>query len=512
MIFNLFRHGARNPFEDFPNMSFNKDRESYSDLTIVGMRQQYNLGKLLKNKYSNLFTNSFKTNQIKVYGSSQPRNAASAFGQVQGIFEDFSKRIINTPHQQELFTPPSASSISHPSNDFATPISLVRIGANDNSHNFMFDSDGQCPDLVESIEEILTENKQTYSSFFDDFYSIWENNGFPANEYSQTTTWDFESASKFSDALLSNLWTKTSSIDRNVLIHTLFFHSFIINMRFSNTTLSGYLNTPLFLEWKSLIENLKNDLENDEHKFEANLFSAHDTNVTFALNSLSKSDNLKCMFDFYNTNMKGKTFSSSTEYNTILSLINESECFINVTFASNIIVEIYHKGTADVEVQNDLAVKVYFNNKELTNLSISLDDFEDILDDAITSSFNSKCGMSDLTKGKGSLTIQIIVIIAFVFTIVMFILVSIMMILLSSQEQKKNEAKEAYTNQESKMELLGEGKTNKVEDDGIKEGQMTKANTSINKENLVDSLEEFNIQVEPQTPIPNQSTIKKIEN
>lgn len=468
-IFHLFRHGARNSTKESAKFPFEEGREAAGDLNLAGIRQQFNLGQLLLKKYPKVFDDSFHPNQINVYSSSFDRNSSSAFSQIYGILLDKNRTKVETPEQKELFSPPSSTADPSNSSEIALPIALARIGPTDSAHNFIFSPDFICPGFKAQVDELVLENKEKHKDFLNKIYEIWTNGGFLASEYSESTEWNFESGLDFSDALISFLWMRSSVSDFNTLAHSLFFRSFFVFMRYSDPELSGLLSSALFAEWKTILAKLKEDLKSGQHRLQVSFFSGHDTNLMSFLTWMTRKDVLSCMTDFYNSNMDGRTFDSEEAFLSIVTIMNASACFVNVSFASNILAEVFVRGTSGVEAHEDLAVKVFFNDRMIPTLSVPLSDFEELLSDGIHSNFYSKCGKEELHKGTAPTFLSVLVIICFVFTLLAFVLLMVLLVKISSTENKKK-PEMLYIPQESKKELLD---TINLENSNIKNSQFT---------------------------------------
>jgi hypothetical protein len=370
----------------------------------------------------------------------------------------------------------------------------VSIEPNDVPHNFMFDSDGQCPDLITSIDENISSNLESYKDFLNHFFSLLENNGYEAQKYIGSSAWDFHSCSHFIDTLVAHFWVQDSISSYNVLSHSIFFNTFFINMRFSDNDLCDALNTPLFEKWESLIAKLKSDIKDGIHRFEAKLFSAHDTNLIFFMNSLVPKDNLSCMFDFYNSNMKDKEFKTENEFIELITLMDSSECNINTNFASNIILEIYANEAFEKNDLEELFVKVFYNNKEIPSLSLSLDKFEDKLNDHKTSSFSRKCGNQDLNKGSNHVGLKVVAITSLIFMILALILVNVMLIINAKDESKqiklylKTDTEEDLIKSNDKELLktsISDIKTNSIQENDDKDKNINNNQFETNHDNKI---------------------------
>jgi len=83
-VLELFRHGARSAGKT--KYFQNWDDLGVSELTSVGMRQQYILGKALRQKYPDLLF-LYNPNKLYVFATGKERTIMSAAAQLQGIYE-----------------------------------------------------------------------------------------------------------------------------------------------------------------------------------------------------------------------------------------------------------------------------------------------------------------------------------------------------------------------------------------------------------------------------------------
>lgn len=80
MVINFFRHGARLPY--VPNhleLGLHEDPLiDDSDLTPIGMRQQYLLGRAIREKYRDFLDPQYNYANVEVYSSNRRRAIVSA--------------------------------------------------------------------------------------------------------------------------------------------------------------------------------------------------------------------------------------------------------------------------------------------------------------------------------------------------------------------------------------------------------------------------------------------------
>ena len=105
MIIEVFRHGARAPSSN----QYDSTWTNLGELTEVGMRMHYVLGKALALKYPNIFQ-SFDPSKIFVRSTDVNRTIMSVYSQLYGLFdgkgnsfpEDFPMNLTYPPYDQEI--------------------------------------------------------------------------------------------------------------------------------------------------------------------------------------------------------------------------------------------------------------------------------------------------------------------------------------------------------------------------------------------------------------------------
>jgi hypothetical protein len=415
------------------------------------MRQQYFLGKLIRQKFSNILNNSFKSTQITAYASSSRASVMSAMSQILGIMDVSNVRKIDTSDNSKLYMPPSVQNIGSFTNNEALPVFVSSVRAHNIEHDYMFNANSLCPELIDELNKKFENNGKVYKDVVDDMYKFLQNNNFEASKYSDSSEWTLETSGKFIEDYLSTFWIKNSVSSYNVLSHFSFYHSFLLNMRFFDQDLNKSLISPLLKEWINIFLKLQSDVQEENSRLELKLFSSDVATLVIFLNSILYKDNLTCLLNFYNFRIKDQTFNSMEEYQQIMDHMSQVECAKNTSFASNVIVEIYQQETPDKDPHEDLAVNVYYNNRALPQLSLSLEDFQELLQNHYNSNFGSNCGAADLNKVTSPLGIRVFAVVAFLLLIIMMILVTVMIAIRKDPNTKKVDL---YTTSESKKELI----------------------------------------------------------
>src|SRR5579872_3276163 len=85
---DLIRHGDRTPDFDIPNSPY-AWKEGFGKLTAIGLKQEYNLGSQLRNKYINqyhLLSNQYSKDTLYVRSTDMDRTILSAKSFLAGLY------------------------------------------------------------------------------------------------------------------------------------------------------------------------------------------------------------------------------------------------------------------------------------------------------------------------------------------------------------------------------------------------------------------------------------------
>ena len=108
MIIEVIRHGARVPIYAAGNADWVKGLQS-GDLTDVGKRQHYLLGKELVNKFKDFFGQKLAADEYYVRSSGFQRTVASAQSHLMGIWDHFPLTQLDFPNGDIRTVPPVVS-------------------------------------------------------------------------------------------------------------------------------------------------------------------------------------------------------------------------------------------------------------------------------------------------------------------------------------------------------------------------------------------------------------------
>jgi len=347
-IIEIFRHGARGPVGAYdPSWPVNQ----WGVLTPVGMRQQYILGKVLSQKYSNLLQSAYNSSQIYMLSDVTPRCIQSAYAQFYGMYLGFGPSL-NASYPTQLAVPPYqdarvqqlAASLPNSEAILNNNIpNIVNIVDSTNAMIFQGDRGFYCPNdanwVIENTND--TRAQEVWALFQDTINNI---NQYLNETQKLKTPNDLVS---FGDTMLANVADNRPLpggfsdpvLKNNITAAFLWFDFHLYSGQLIQRQLNAF----------NLIDTVLKQLtafRKGQNYYPVALYSGHDSNIMAMLGALGVISEECIMANFE---------SSTRNPNEALPYPN---CYFPY-FASNLIFEFYNS-------TDSAYVKVLYNNVALT--------------------------------------------------------------------------------------------------------------------------------------------------
>jgi hypothetical protein len=456
MIIEIFRHGARNPLHPLPTFDVDLSREDYEDLSTTGMRNHYDLGVLLREKYPDLIDNFLNNENFSIDVSAPRRTVASVYSQLTGMMSDQDKYItINTKDNSSLWTPPNSSVAGTDTGISALPegIKIFPLNVVGSETNFLFFGASVCPNISDAFNQSYDDGQIALEGLFKETYKVMERNNYDPKNLFLNDKWDVPNLFNLSDTFLSQTFNKSDFLfNWEEFLHMDMVHTIRENVHGNNSSVNKVANTLMFNKWRKQIEDYENYLSNPKKHHKpplVNLYSAHDLTLTMILKSLIKKDNVDCIIDLYKKYVKTAVVNNEKEYKAIMEKMDAEKCIDTVAFASQLIFEIFSEEQDDIKnkdnnvlgnTENNLKVRCLMNNHPVPidgKLYIPIKDFKKLLEKNSVKYFNIQCGSPLIYTQTRSKALKVFVIIFLLFAILALI-AAILVNFLEPKDHLKN--------------------------------------------------------------------------
>jgi hypothetical protein len=287
MVTSLFRHGARSPSINDLKLEWVK-QVGEGNLTNVGMRQHYLLGKLIKKNYPDLFDYSKFTNYDYFLRSSPTwRTMQSAQSHLHGIYqggetidEGFGAEITNelTENINPKFSPLDVNITQKKALPYG--FGAFPIVTGNPKFDFLFKLKDSCPNLVTLMKPSRKEKEQIYDNVPKDTYEALDKLGFKPSQFGAKGTdgWNLNRVYRLTDSIIADYYYTGKlypGIDEQLFKKLEIVSSMSFLLEYSTDEIVRMWTDGLS---KAVLEGIDGKIKGTiPHKFR--MYSGHDSNV-----------------------------------------------------------------------------------------------------------------------------------------------------------------------------------------------------------------------------------------
>jgi len=386
-VIQLFRHGARAPLEAYDPSWASSD---LGRLTVLGLKQQFYLGKNISELYPELVGSTYSPDNISVLANNVNRCIDSAIVQLSTLYLGKNSTLMNDSNPQEI----EQSSLMQQLDDhlpesekFSGDVVPVQVDVVDSTNEIVFL--GQSPQYCPNLNTWIGENhndaraQEIWSLFSDSIATVNKN----LSEEQQITHIDNEII--FADVLVANLAANKAipgDVTDPTLIHNLTYALgwFIFH---NNQAQEIQKQLTSFNTFQAFLGQLASFREGQQDAKKLAFYSGHDTNLISILGALGILSD-----DCLEANFKSFAQNQTLVY---------PNCYFPY-YSSDIIIELYNRTV-------DPYVKFYYNNVSISlcnneNATCSYQDFVALINNVTgnTSSetYQLKCNSTSDGKKK----------------------------------------------------------------------------------------------------------------
>lgn len=383
MVLETFRHGAREPIYGWWNA---KDSKHWGELTPVGMRQHYNLGRALRKIYieeNQFLSPNFNPEEMFVQSTDVNRTIVSVLSQLYGFYPLGSGPKLPEGLNTSFEEPPFAYLEKTKETDFGLPFAFQPIPVHSIPYNqdFMLRSwDFSICNVSQDIYKQI-QNSDVYKQMNVDYKQTLEEVGNMLNlTKTQIEHLTINDVSDIYDVFMTDIWSNKplpQNISKELWTNMTVIYNFVIYYYLGGINeISRFYSTPFFRE---IIKSFDAKLANPKNPLKWKTYSAHDWTVATFTTALNLT-NYQCTEELIRT---GKT--------------NAINCFLFPDYATNLLFEL-----SEEDGQNYIRIRYngnYVNLCERQEKKCIYEEFRERLTNNLVD-FESICNRNSFYENK----------------------------------------------------------------------------------------------------------------
>ncbi len=404
LLIELCRYGASREKQtpNFVSDPYPEPETGLGDLTNVGYRQQYLLGKAISKEFDEIFPLTFDYKNVVAFASNKNNTLQSANSQLFGIFDVGSG--IDIENDDPFYYNPPIEKIEKMDFKEAVPekLAFIPVLTQALKKDTFFQADQDCPVLKYKLDKSVGSLLNKHRDDFTKLYKALKEQGYDSKIYTGSDNYDIKGAQLVCDIIISQSYSDSEFKQEDLMTQCEFLMNFVNFVKVSDPILRNTIVSELHTEFKNIIANWK-DKKNEALKFA--LFVGNELNMA-GLVSLFQEKSYELVLEAY-----------KKKYNKLEKLQKIDGEILNLGYTSSLVLSVSpYKGGS---------VQLYFNN-EIINVNdshlIPIEDFLKTLESSIDPKFIENCGIEKEERKNGGgyfvswfITLLIVLVLGFIY-------------------------------------------------------------------------------------------------
>ena len=353
LLIGVFRKGASMPNSHLEGVEeFAPDFQMDTDLLGTGSRQHYFLGKLFKEKYTELNSRTFEYQLLNVTSSGCSAALTSSSCFLTGFYEDVLPYKVETFGEKSHLKPPWDSALSDFDYQEVLPfdLTLKHSSSSFSQNDFLFNSDAFCKNLQKEILQTQDDKEDELKKRFTELIFLLNDIKWlkPLLEKA-----DLKRLGEISEYLRFRVYRDPRNIPPEITYqvqaHLIFLDALLTYSQLDSDSVLDNFLTPLAEEWIDFIESKLQDSPDNQlaYKSPVQLYFGNAKNVSALILKFFNPNFYNEILEKYKQDKNHDIINVTTEdeLKGYVNYLEEDVPALNIDYASNLIFEIEKSGS-----------------------------------------------------------------------------------------------------------------------------------------------------------------------
>lgn len=382
-VVEMTRHGARAPISPPIEVEWTKKNQP-GELTVVGKRQMYLLGRFMAGKYPGIFLEEFNSKKHVLLSTEYNRTIVSAISHSVGLFNAFGDDDLEFGPKNDRYKPPVDDFTFPDEPEFTTPLpkglKLIPISSSSfGARELHLDEANACKKNFEvkkgPLDEIREKTAET-DFFKENAKKVLEILNPPEKSL------DFKAVYHLADfVVMDNLSSKAPLLPKETYPDLYRFLEAVYSIGvFSDFRVESVTKVSISPTLELILDIFSNISEGKETNPKFLLLSAHDSTLSSHLVNSKIVPDTDCLF---------KEFEKGS--------LKDTKCQFAPTVASNIVWELIKEKKEEKNAEEEFFIRFSYNGEDIDYCEIGatkcpFEKFKEVLKERTHPNFREYCG------------------------------------------------------------------------------------------------------------------------